>query len=112
MNKKAEKRLAPFMDLKLKNEDLKALVENLSPKDLGEIKNLLFTKILEMEEALPSLKARLERAEYSQKIIEHRMSYVQGILKQIKEKWLIFDNTFKERKKMKTKLLAKMSTQN
>lgn len=107
MNKKAEQRLRPFMDLRLSKNNFKKKVEDLSPQDLGEIKNLLLIKIQEIKDNIVNLKSKLEKSDCSQEFINHQMLRTKHNLTALKQRQDIFDNTFKKRRRKR--LLKKMS---
>lgn len=104
MKRKAEERLRPFLDNGISSEDLKKMVKDLSPSDLGELRSLIWFKIREMEAELDELKTRLEQAECSKRIMDERMSFGQSHIHEARRRWHVFNNIFEERKKQKQAL--------
>ncbi|MDD3285019.1 MAG: hypothetical protein PHG95_00020 [Patescibacteria group bacterium] len=106
MRKKAEDRIEPFLEYDLTNDELEKAVKNLSPQNLGEIRQLVFLKIQEMkEEDQKILKKRLEQAECSEKIINEHLAFHETLIQKVRDRWEIFNNIFEERKQKKQQAL-------
>jgi len=97
MKKKAAERLKPFFSNGLSEMECEKLINQLSPQDLGEIRNLINIKIKEMRANQNEMVKRLNVAECNPEVLQARISDSERSIEAVKETASLFQKVFEKR---------------